>query len=185
MADIKNGESENIEQGAYYLFDAPIAELAEYKGVDIDEAVKMRVAAAVEAAPPKMEITVRPIEPKGNLYGFASVAIGGITVDDFKIVENKDGELFAGMPSKPDKGSKTGYRNTVHVDKDLRDDFNAAVISEYHAAVEQTQARAANLKTAPDKKPIKAQMAEATAQAAKDNAARPDPAKGKAKNAER
>ena len=60
----------------------------------------------------EMDISVRLIVPQGNLYGFASVTIGGVTVDDFKIVENKDGELFVGMPSKPDKTSKTGYRNT-------------------------------------------------------------------------
>lgn len=35
----------------YLLFEAPIAELAEACGASIDEAVKERVAAAIEAAP--------------------------------------------------------------------------------------------------------------------------------------
>jgi len=43
-------------------------------------------AAAVEAAPIKLEVTVRPIEPRGKLIGFASVNFGGaITVHDFQI----------------------------------------------------------------------------------------------------
>lgn len=83
-----------------------------------------------------MDITVRTIAPQGNLYGFASVTVGGIKIDDFKIVENKDGELFVGMPSKPDKSSKTGYRNIVFVDKDFKDDFTAAVIGKYNEAVQ-------------------------------------------------
>ena len=99
-----------------------------------------------------MDITVRPIEPQGNLYGFASIAVGGLKIDNFKILTNKDGNLFVGMPSKPDKTSVTGYRNTVFVDEDFKEDFQAAVINKYHEAVEQAQNRAADSKTVPDKK---------------------------------
>lgn len=172
-----NEHEENIEQGAYYLHDAPIAELAEYAGVSVDEAVKMRVAAALENAPLTMEVTARPIEPKGNLLGFASVKIGPVTIDDFKIVENKDGELFVGAPSKPDKGSKTGYRPTVWIDKDSKDDFSGKVLGAYHSAVEQAQSKAANLRSAPENEGIEAQMKAAQKQADRDNAARPAPAK--------
>jgi len=94
-------------------------------------------------------------------------------VDDFKIVENKDGELFVGMPSKPDKASKTGYRNTVHIDKDFRDDFTAAVIGEYHTAVEQAQSRAAAMKTAPDKPRMSEQVDRAAREAERHNATLP------------
>ncbi len=153
-----------------YIMNAPIAEVAAHLGMDIDEAVKMRVLAAVEAASPKMDVAVRPIEPQGNLYGFASVTIGGVKIDDFKIVENKDGELFVGMPSKPDKGSQSGFRNTVHVDKDFREAFSAAVIGEYHAAVREAQSRAANLKAAPDKPRMAEQVQSAAKEAAKHNA---------------
>jgi DNA-binding cell septation regulator SpoVG len=180
---------EVTDQAAYIdiVKTAPIMELVEFTGVSIDEAVQIRVNALLEAAPPKMDIAVRPIEPQGNLYGFASVTVGGIKIDDFKIVQNKDGELFVGMPSKPDKSSTTGYRNTVFVDKDFREDFNAAVIDKYHTAVEQAQARAANLKTAPEKPPpIKAQMAKAKKEADKANAALPPKEKGaKKKEADR
>ena len=173
----KDRHDENIEQGAYYLHDAPISDLADYAGVSIDEAVKMRVAAAVANTPPAMEVTARPIEPRGNLLGFASVKIGPLTVDDFKIVESKEGDLFVGPPSKPDKGSKTGYRNTVWIDKDSRDDFSEQVLGAYHSAVEQAQSKAAHMRSAPENEGIAAQMKAAQKQADRDNAARPAPAK--------
>ena len=112
------------------LKSAPIQELADYLGVSVDQAVQIRVAFAVDAAR-QMEVSVRVIEPRGNLYGFASVTMGGMTVDDFKIVSNKEGGLFVGMPSKADNTSSTGYRNTVHIDKDFREDFHTAVIGAY------------------------------------------------------
>lgn len=97
-------------------------------------------------APLVMNISVRPIQPQGNLYGFASVNIGGIKIDDFKIVQNNDGNLFVGMPSKPDQTSKTGYRNTVFVDKDIKEAFNGLIINKYFEVLaqeqEQAQARA-------------------------------------------
>jgi len=148
------------------LKSAPIAELASYLGKDIDAAVALRVEAAIADAPPKMDISVRPIEPQGNLYGFASVTVGGIKIDDFKIVENKDGELFVGMPSKPDKTSNTGYRNTVFVDKDFKEDFSAAVIGKYNAAV-QAHNRDGKHERMAD------QMAKAAKEAEKRNAALP------------
>lgn len=179
MDSTLQGERGAVEMEWYMFLDAPIAELAEYAGVGIDEAVKMRVGAALDAAKQtNIEVTARPITPQGNLYGFASVTIGGMTVDDFKIVENKDGGLFVGMPSKPDKGSKTGYRNTVHIDKDFRDDFSAAVIGAYNIAVEQAQTRAASMKAAPDKPRIGDQIDKAAKEAGKHNAALPAKEKG-------
>ena len=56
-----------------WLFDAPIAELAEVKGVTVDEAVKLRTDAILQEAAVPIEVTVRPIEPQGKLIGFASV----------------------------------------------------------------------------------------------------------------
>lgn len=183
-----NAALEASDQAEYFriLKEAPIAELMKYTGVNIDAAVKMRVDALIADAPPKMNITVRPIEPQKNLYGFASVTVGGFKIDEFKILANNDGEFFVGMPSRPDNKSPGGYRNTVFVDKDHRDTFSAAVIGAYHTAVEQAQNRAANLRPAPDKPPkIADQMAKAAEEAAKDNAARTTPAKDKSKNAER
>jgi len=114
-----------------------------------------------------MDITVRPIAPQGNLYGFASVTVGGIRIDDFKILQNKDGGMFVGMPSKPDKTSTTGYRNTVFVDKEFKDDFNTAVVGKYHEAIEQAQERTDKPKSMAD------QMANAKKEAGKHNATRP------------
>ncbi len=61
-----------------WLFDAPIAELAEVKGVSIDEAVKMRTDAVLQEAVVPITVSVRPIEPQGKLIGFASVNFGGV-----------------------------------------------------------------------------------------------------------
>ena len=56
---------EEIEM--HTLLDSPIAELAEYLGTTVDQAVKVRVTNAVEAAKQaKIEVTVRPIETRGT-----------------------------------------------------------------------------------------------------------------------
>ena len=158
-----------------WLFDAPIAELAEVKGVSIDEAVKMRTDAVLQEAVVPITVSVRPIEPQGKLIGFASVNFGGVVIDDFKVVDGKNG-IFLGAPSKPDPASRTGYRATVRIpDRATQERINAAGVEAYHAAVEQLVARAQAVRPAP----IKEQMAEAAKQAGKENAARPAPAKAK------
>ena len=97
-----------------WLFDAPIAELAEVKGVTVDEAVKLRTDAILQEAAVPIEVTVRPIEPQGKLIGFASVNYGGVVIDDFKVVDGKNG-IFLGAPippagraTAPQCGSMTG-----------------------------------------------------------------------------
>ena len=158
-----------------WLFDAPIAELAEVKGVSIDEAVKMRTDAVLQEAVVPITVSVRPIEPQGKLIGFASVNFGGVVIDDFKVVDGKNG-IFLGAPSKPDPASRTGYRATVRIpDRATQERINAAGVEAYHAAVEQLVARAQAVRPAP----IKEQMAEAAKQAGKENTARPAPAKAK------
>ena len=122
----------------------------------------------------EMVVSARPIEQLGNLHGFASVTIGGIRIDDFKIVENKDGELFVGMPSRPDKNSETGYRNTVFIEKEHREDFNAAVLDKYRTALEKAQTRTEKTPPAQEKpKRMADQVAEASKAAAKNNVAMP------------
>ncbi|SCI51343.1 Uncharacterised protein [uncultured Clostridium sp.] len=54
-----------------WLFDAPIAELAEVKGVTVDEAIKLRTDAILQEAAVPIEVTVRPIEPQGKLIARA------------------------------------------------------------------------------------------------------------------
>lgn len=156
------------------IFDAPIAELAEHQGISIDEAVKLRVEQAVAAAT-EPQVTVRPIEPQGKVIGFASVTVGGITVDDFKVVNGKNG-LFLGAPSKPDPSTRSGYRATVRVpDRAMQEKLDNAAYGAYNKAVEQLIARAEAVRPAP----IKEQMAKAAEAAGRENAARPAPEKGK------
>jgi len=133
-----------VEEEIDMIKNAPIEEVAKYFGGDLNLAVQLRVDAAVDEAHDKlntrnMEISVRPVEAQGSLRGFASVTIAGIKIDDFKIVEKKDGELFVGMPSKPDKSTQTGYRNTVNIEKGYKASFDDAVLRNYHA-VDKTQA---------------------------------------------
>ena len=129
------------------------------------------------ALPLKLDVTARPIEPMGNLVGFASIKFNdAFVVEDFKILQSDKG-LFVGMPSKPDKGSKTGYRDTAKpITKEFRAELTGAVVSAYHAEVERLQARAAAI-TAPEKESISKQLEKGAKQAAKDNAARPAPEK--------
>lgn len=138
------------------------------------------------ALPLKLDVTARPIQPMGNLVGFATVKFNDVfVVEDFKILQSDKG-LFVGMPSKPDKNSSTGYRDTAKpITKDFRAELTGAVVTAYHAEVEKLQSRAAAV-TPPEKQSIPKQIAEGTEKAAKENAARPDSAKaGKAKHAER
>lgn len=135
------------------------------------------------ALPLKLDVSVRPIDPIKNLIGFANVKINDcFVVEDFKILQSDKG-LFVGMPSKPDKGSRTGYRDTAKpITKEFRAELTEAVISAYHAEVEKLQARAAAV-SAPEKESIPKQLAEGKKRAAKENAARPAPEKSdKGKN---
>ena len=149
------------------IFEAPIQELADAQGISIDEAVQLRVEKNLEAAEVPIEVSVRPIEPQGKLIGFASVNIGGIVIDDFKVVNGKNG-IFLGEPSKPDPTTRTGYRSTARV-------TNRALQERLSAAAEKLIARAEALRP----KPIREQMANAAKEAAKENATRPAQAKGK------
>ena len=96
------------------IFDAPIQELADSQGISIDDAVKLRVEKSLEAAPLPIEVSVRPIEPMGKLLGYASINIGGVVVDDFKVVDGKNG-IFLSAPSKEAPGTRSGYRSTARV----------------------------------------------------------------------
>ena len=138
------------------------------------------------ALPMKLDVTARLVEAKGNLLGFANLKINDcFVIDDFRILQSDKG-LFIGMPSKPDKGSRTGYRDTARpITKEFRAELTEAVTAAYHAEVEKLQARAASL-AGQEKPSIQKQLSQGAKQAAKDNAARPTPAKdSKTKNAER
>lgn len=138
------------------------------------------------AMPLKLDVTARLIEPKGNLVGFASLKINdSFVIDDFKILQSDKG-IFVGMPSKPDKTSKTGYRDTTRpITKAFRAELTEAVTAAYRAEHERLQSRTAAI-TSSEKQSIPKQLAESAKQAAQEKAARPASAKAnKAKNAER
>ena len=58
-----------------WLFDAPIAELAEVKGVSIDEAVKIRTDAVLQEAVVPITVSVRPIEPQGKPVSYTHLTL--------------------------------------------------------------------------------------------------------------
>ena len=133
------------------------------------------------AAPLDFTVSVRPIEPKGNLLAFASVCFGNsFVVDDFKVLRSEKG-LFVGMPSKPDRNSGTGYRDTAKpITAEFRAALTGAVVAAYQAAIEKLQNRAAAVEAPAAEKPsIKKQLEAGTKQAAKEASEKPAPAKGK------
>ena len=138
------------------------------------------------ALPIKLEVTVRPIEPRGKLIGFASVNFGGVIVDDFRVSDGEKG-MFVANSSKADSSSQSGSRSTAGiVDPGLQTQLNVAVRDAYIKEVEKLQARAAAVRPTPEKPRIREQLAEGAGQAAKNNAEQPAPEKGKAaKSAER
>lgn len=157
------------------LFEAPIAELANSQGISIDEAVALRVEKSIEAAPLPIEVTVRPIEPQGNLKGFATVNIGGVVIDDFKVMDGKNG-MFLAPPSKEAPGTRSGYRSTARVlDRGLQERLDALTRDAFAQSLEKLIARVEALRPTP----IREQMAQAAREADKHNAARPAPVKGK------
>ncbi len=132
------------------------------------------------ALPFNLEVTVRPIEPKGNLIGFASINFGGVVVDDFRVFDGEKG-MFVANPSKTDSSSRSGFRSTARVvDPDLQTQINVAVRDAYIKEVEKLQARAAAVRFTPEKPRIREQLAEGAEKAAKDNIEQPTPENGKA-----
>lgn len=133
------------------------------------------------AAPLDFTVSVRPIEPKGNLLAFASVCFGNsFVVDDFKVLQSEKG-LFVGMPSKPDRSSASGYRDTAKpITAEFRATLTGAVVAAYHAAIEKLQNRAAAVEAPAAEKPsIKEQLESGAKQAAEETSEQTAPAKRK------
>ena len=163
-------DSQEVIQSRLLRAKVELQTASSYDYLVINDTVEQAVA---EATMP--QVTVRPIEPQGKLIGFASVNIGGVVVDDFKVVDGKNG-VFLGAPSKPDPTSRTGYRTTARVtNRDLQAQLDRAAAQGYNQAVEKLLARAEAVRPAS----IREQMAQAAKEAGKENAARPAPAKGK------
>ena len=139
-------------------------------------------APAQEAAPLKLDVSVRAIQPMGNLLGFASVKFNDcFVVEDFKILQTDKG-LYVGMPSKPDKTSRTGYRDTAKpITGDFRKQLQGAVLEAYSAEIGRLRAVAA----AQERPSIKGQLEAGAKEAAKENAALAPKKERPAKGAER
>lgn len=137
---------------------------------------------APEAAPLKLDVSVRAIQPMGNLMGFANVKFNDcFVVEDFKILQTEKG-LYVGMPSKPDKGSKTGYRDTAKpITGEFRKQLQGAILEAYSTELGRLRAVAA----AQEQPSIKSQLETGAKEAAKQNAARTPKKEKPAKNAER
>ena len=109
----------------------------------------------------KLDVTVRPIEPKNNLLAFANVRINDcFVVEGLKVCNGKNG-LFVDMPSSPD--GKGGFKEVCKpVTKDFREQLVNAVLSGYDNALEKMQAKVAaadNIrKNTPDKSSIIGQV---------------------------
>lgn len=135
----------------------------------------------------KLDVTARPIDPIKNLVGFANVKINDcFVVEDFKILQSDKG-LYVGMPSKPDRNSRTGYRDTAKpITAEFRKELHGAILEAYQQEIEKLQARVAASRQAPppEKESIKGQLEAGTKKAAKENAARA-PKDKPAKSAER
>ena len=135
----------------------------------------------------KLDVAARPIDPIKNLVGFASVKINDcFVVEDFKILQSDKG-LYVGMPSKPDKNSRTGYRDTAKpITAEFRKELHGAILEAYQQEIEKLQARVAASRQAPppEKESIRGQLEAGAKKAAKENAAR-TPKEKPAKSAER
>lgn len=109
-----------------------------------------------------------------------SVCFGNsFVVDDFKVLQSEKG-LFVGMPSKPDRNSATGYRDTAKpITAEFRATLTGAVVAAYHAAIEKLQNRAAVEAPAAEKPSIKEQLEAGAKQAAEETSEQTAPAKRK------
>ena len=85
-----------------------------------------------------LDVRVRPITPKGNLLGYASVNMNGqFAVDNIAIVSGKNG-IFCNMPSYKDGHGQ--YRNVCFpVTKEFHQQLNQAVVTGYHQTIKQMQ----------------------------------------------
>lgn len=98
----------------------------------------------------KLDVTVRPIAPMGNLLAYANVTIGDcFKIDGFRICSGENG-LYVNMPSTQDKQGK--WRDVCWpVTADFRRQLNDALIDGYGQAIENLQATLEATKGAAEK----------------------------------
>ena len=108
-----------------WLFDAPIAELAEVKGVSIDEAVKMRTDAVLQEAVVPITVSVRPIEPQGKLIASPASILAVWSSTILRLWTGKTGfssalPLNLILPAGRDTGLRFGFLTEPHRNGSMR-----------------------------------------------------------------
>jgi len=141
-----------------------------------------KTAVPSEAAPLKLDFSIRTVTPTGNFLGVARVTVAdAFVIDGLRILQGRDG-IFAGMPSVPDSRKPGTYRDVVRpTSPEVYAQINKGLGAAYVAQVEKDQDRLiaimANQKEG-GQKGIKKQIEAGKKQAAKNNATRPDSEKG-------
>lgn len=105
-----------------------------------------------EAAPLKLDVSVRPIAPMENLLGFANVTINDCcVVEGFRICSGENG-LYVNMPSQQDKNGN--WRDTFKpITADFRRQLTDAIVDGYGIAIEKLQATLDASRTAAAERP--------------------------------
>ena len=123
----------------------------------------------------KLDVTVRPIAPMGNLLAFANVTIGDcFKIDGFRICSGENG-LYVNMPSTQDKQGK--WRDVCWpVTADFRKQLIDALIDWYGQAIDYLQATLEATRGAAEKPSLTGTLKE-NAGKVKAQPAKPAPAK--------
>lgn len=132
-----------------------------------------------------LQVDVRLLNvPQGKLIGLATVEYHGFRMDNFKVFNGENG-LFLGEPTIRDPRSN-GFVKTIHVKgEELREALNQKALEGYNAAVEKLVTRANEARSMEVKPSVREQLAEGVRRAARENAARPVPARADKAKAER
>ena len=91
------------------------------------------------AAELKLDVSIRPISPTGNLLGYANVTINdSFVIEGFRICSGEKG-LYVNMPSTQD--NKGNWRDTFKpITADARKQLTDAILDGYGVAIEKMQA---------------------------------------------
>lgn len=126
--------------------------------------------------PLKLDVRVRPISPRDNLVGFASVTINDcFVVEGLKVCAGDKG-MYVNMPSTQD-GSGNWRDICKPITADFRRQLTEAVAEGYTTAIEKMQATLDAARGAADKPSLSGALRD-NAGKVKSQPAKPAPAKG-------
>ena len=128
-----------------------------------------------------LKATVRLVEPKGKLQGFASVVVGdSLAIDNFRIMAGANG-LYVGMPGYLDSAKKS-HDLCRPMSKEFYAQLEATVLDAYHRRIEKALAAVEPKQDAPTQG-LADKLAAAKERVAAYNAALPAPAPSRAQSA--